>query len=145
MITLEKRHLVILMEAGYIYVGMQRFDEARKVFEGLCVLAPNSEVPVVALGGVAFCQGKFDDAIRHYKRALEIDPESLFAKAYLGETLLFSGEKDEALKLLQAVRGMDPKGAAGNFATALLDAIDQGFIPKKETGGKRASAKAPIH
>ena len=48
-------------------------------------MAPDSEIPVVALGSVAFCEGKFKEAIRHYRKALKHNPESHFARAYLGE------------------------------------------------------------
>ncbi len=134
MIDIDRRYLVIMMEAGYVYLGMQRFKEAYQVFEGVAAMAPTSEIPLVALGGVDFCIGRFDRAIKWYKKALKIDPTSIFAKVYLGESLFFSGKKDEAVKILQEVGKADPKGGAGDFARALLDAINQGFTPKMLAG-----------
>ena len=131
MIEIEREHLAAMMEAGYIYLGMRRFKEAHELFEGLHVLAPDSEVPVVALGNVEFCQGKVAKAIKHYRKALKVDPESAFAKIYLGEALFFSGKKDESLELIESVANED-KGGAGEFARALLDAIEAGFDPNQK-------------
>jgi predicted Zn-dependent protease len=136
MIELEREHMAAMMEAGYIYIGMRRYKEARELFEGLCVLAPDSEVPMVALGNVEFCQGKVAKAIKHYNRALKVDPDSAFAKVYLGEALFFSGKKDEALELIETV-AKDDKGGAGEFAQALLDAVEAGFDPNQKEQGQR--------
>lgn len=130
MVSMQREHLAIMMEAGYIYLGMQRFKEAKEVFEGVSVLKPESEIPLVAMGGVAFCQGKLKEAVRIYKRAVKMNPESIYAKAYLGEALYFSGEKPEAIKSLKQVDDADPKGSVGDFARALLDAIHKGFTPE---------------
>jgi predicted Zn-dependent protease len=129
-IELEREYLGAVMEAGYIYLGMRRYREAREVFEGLCALAPGSELPHVALGNVDFCQGKVVRAISHYKKALKADPTSAFAKVYLGEALYFSGQKKRAVELLNEVASAD-SGGAGDFARALLAAIDSGFDPDR--------------
>lgn len=142
-IQLERQHLVLLLEVGYIYVGMQRFKQARQVFEGVHLLAPQSDVPVIALGGVAFCEGDFKKAIQLYQKALKIDPQSIFAKAYLGEALLFSGQNETGEKILLEVKKEDPSGAAGHFAETLLQAMKKGFDPqRKATEGKRHVRKA---
>lgn len=119
-----------MMEAGYIFLGMQRFKEAKEVFEGVAVLKPESEIPFVALGGVSFCQGKLKEAAAFYKKALQKAPESIYGKAYLGETLYFAGEKSKALALLKEVDEKEPNGPVGDFARALLDAIHKGFTPE---------------
>jgi predicted Zn-dependent protease len=139
MIELDRKYLQAMMEAGYVYLGMRRFKEAREVFKGLSVLAPESEVPLVAVGNVDFCENKIEQAIKHYRQALKLDPKSVFAKVYLGEALFFSGKKDEGIDLLKEVAKAD-KGGAGEFANALLDAIKAGFkpsAPKGEKGGKK--------
>ena len=136
MIDIDRKYLVVLMEAGYIYLGMQKFKEAYQVFEGVAAMAPDSDIPLVALGGVDFCLGKFAMAIKWYKKALKIDPTSIFAKVYIGEALFFSGKKEEAIKTLEEVSREDLKGGAGDFARALLDAIKQGFTPQILAGFK---------
>ncbi len=137
MVHIEQGHLTVMMEAGYVYLGMRRFKEAKALFEGLCVLAPDSDVPLVALGNVDFCENRVPQAIKSYEQALRIDPKSVFAKVYLGEALIFAGKRDEGVALLKEVAKAD-KGGAGEFATALLDALKQGFEPRApEAKGKR--------
>jgi len=136
MISIDRQHLAVMMEAGYIYVGMKRFKEARELFEGLSVIAPDSEVPLVALGNVDFCEGKLAKAMRHYTNALKLDPKSVFARVYMGEALFFSGKRDKAMELLKAVAKED-RGGAGEFARALIDAIKNGLVSTAgEKGGK---------
>ncbi len=128
MIEIERQHLGVMMEAGYIYMGMKRFKEARALFEGLSVIAPESDIPLVALGNVDFCEGKITKAMRHYTQAIKLDPNSAFARVYMGEALLFSGKKGEAMEWLRAVAKKD-RGGAGDFARALIDAVKEGFSP----------------
>ncbi len=134
MIDIDRKYLVVMMEAGYVYLGMQKFKEAYQVFEGVAAMAPDSDIPLVALGGVDFCLGRFTSAIKWYKKALKLDPTSIFAKVYIGESLFFSGKKDDAVATLGEVSREDPSGGAGDFARALLDAINQGFTPKMLAG-----------
>lgn len=129
MIHIDRKYMAVMMEAGYIYVGMRRFKEARELFEGIAALAPDSEIPHVALGNVDFCEGKLARAVKHYEQALKIDPKSFFAKVYMGEAYFFSGKKEKAIETLSAVARHD-RGGAGDFAKALLDAIKAGFKPK---------------
>ncbi|MBN1282898.1 MAG: hypothetical protein JXA24_03910 [Proteobacteria bacterium] len=138
MVHIDQKHLTVMMEAGYVYLGMRRFKEARAVFEGLCVLAPDSDVPLVALGNVDFCENRVPHAIKSYEQALKLDPESVFAKVYLGEALIFAGKKDEGVSLLKEV-GRADRGGAGQFANALLDALKQGFEPRAPAKRKRNS------
>lgn len=130
LIDIQKEHLGVMMEAGYILIGMRRYKEARELFEGLASLAPDSDIPQVALGNVEFCEGRLARAIVLYKRALKLDPESVFAKVYLGEALLFAGKKDEAMELIGSVADADKSGA-GEFARALKAAVRDGFDPDK--------------
>lgn len=129
-IEIDREYLGLMMEAGYIFLGMQRFKEARQVFEGLCVLAPESDIPYIALGSVDFCERKFAQAMRRYKKALKIDPQSIYAEAYIGEALFFMGKKEEAVNQFKSVSSRDPNGRAGDFARAFLEAIDKGFTPE---------------
>ncbi len=129
MIPIKSEDLQILMEAGYLLLGMFRYKESQELFEGVTVLAPNSEVPWVALGNVHCVQGKFDQAITTYRKALEVEPKSAFAHAYLGEALLFKGERDKAKGSLSEASHLDPKGKSGDFARSLLDLISKGYAP----------------
>lgn len=129
MIPIPREDLVVLMEGGHIYLRLGRFEEARDVFEGVSVLVPESEVPLVALGSVFFAEMKYDQAIRVYKKALSMKTDSPLARAYLGESLFFKGKKEEAVAELEKASLLDSNGKSGDFARALLDAIRKGFTP----------------
>ena len=130
MIEIPTEDLRLMLEAGYLYLAMQRFKEAKEVFEGVCILVPESDVPLVALGNVSFVETKFDEAIKIYKKALDLVPSSAFAKAYLGEALFFNNKKSEAKTVLEEASKMDPLGKSGDFARSLLELIQKGFDPQ---------------
>lgn len=129
MIPVPSEDLRVLMETGYLYLAMQRHKEAKEVFEGITVLAPKSEIPLVALGNVFCVEGRFDQAIKIYKEALAIEPQSAFAMSYLGEALFFKGDKEKAIEMLGQASKIDGKGKSGEFARALIDLINNGFVP----------------
>lgn len=131
MIHVERDDLVILLEAGYIYLAMRKFTEAKKIFEGVSVLAPKHDIPIVAIANVYFAQTKFLEAIRTLKKAIKCNEKSAFAYSHLGEAQLFYGKKDEALQNLETACRLDFKGKSGEFARSLIDLIKAGYDPKE--------------
>ncbi|MBI3541234.1 MAG: tetratricopeptide repeat protein [Deltaproteobacteria bacterium] len=130
MIPISREDLVVMMEGGHLYLRMGRFEEAKEVFEGVSVLTPQSEVPLVAMGSVFFAQMKYDQAIRHYRKAVTLKPDSPYARSFLGESLFFKGRNEEALAELQKAIDLDLQGdMGGGFARSLIDAIQKGFDP----------------
>ncbi|MBX7149079.1 tetratricopeptide repeat protein [bacterium] len=129
MIDVPRDDLVLMMEAGYIYLAMGKLSEARQVFEGISVLAPQNEIPLVAISNVYFAQKKYLQAIRTLKEAVELNPKSAFAKSHLGEAYLFYGKKDEAIETLNEASKLDPSGKPGDFARSLLELIKTGYDP----------------
>ena len=120
----SKAELTFLMEAGFLYRDLRKYEEARDIFKGVRALAPASEVPEVALGIVAFEQGNFESAAKHYRRALELNPRSAWACAHLGEVTLFQANKEQARVYLKTAIDLDPRGSYGQLARALLDLAD---------------------
>ncbi len=139
MVPMENEDLVVMMEAGYLYLAMQKYKEAKAVFAGASVLAPNTEVPLVALGSVCFAQEKFDQALKWYEKALKVSPDSPFAKSYYGEALYFKGKKAQATTVLTEAIELDQNGESAAFAQALLDAIKNGFEPPKRSNKRGKS------
>lgn len=129
MIDVPRDDLVMMLEAGYIYLAMGKFSEAKQIFEGIIVLAPNHEVPQVALANVLFAQKKYLLAIRTLKDAIELNPKSAFAYAHLGEAFLFYGKKEKGVQALNKASGLEPKGKAGDFARSLAELVSLGYDP----------------
>lgn len=142
MIDVPRDDLVIMLEAGYIYLAMRKFKEAREVFEGVATLAPKHDIPQVAMANVYFGQAKFLESIRTLKQALKDNPDSAFVLSHLGESQLFYGKRDEALESLRKAGEIEPDGKSGDFARSLIKLIDEGYDPKAlREAHKRAEAK----
>lgn len=116
--------VIFLMEAGYIYLNMGRFTEAKEIFEGVVEVRPDSDVPRVALGNVFHAQGKFLDAARVHRETLKDMPNSARAHAGLAECLIFQKKTDQALEELKKAVEMEPGSDVANYARTLMDAID---------------------
>ncbi|PIR20313.1 MAG: hypothetical protein COV45_07120 [Deltaproteobacteria bacterium CG11_big_fil_rev_8_21_14_0_20_47_16] len=143
--VLSREHLALMMEVGYILLGMRRFKESQEVMEGIAAMAPDSDIPLVALGTVSFCQSKFRTAIKYYDKALKLNPESTHAQAYRGEALFFMGQVNDAKSQLESVIRDDSTGKAGAFAKSLLEAINKGFTPGMLTGVDEVKAAKGSH
>ena len=127
--TIPKKDIVLMLEAGYIYLAMGKFSESRAVFEGVSELVPHSDIPRVAVANALFAQKKYAPAIQELKEAIELNAASAFAYSHLGEALLFSGKKEEAIVALNKAISLDAKGHSGLFAKNLLDLMKKGFDP----------------
>lgn len=129
MIHVAREDIITMLEAGYMYLAMRNFKNARQVFEGVCTLVPGHDVPQVALANVYFAQHKFLESVRLLKNTVKERPDSAFAYAYLGESQLFYGKKDEAITHLKKASELEPEGKSGDFARSLLQLIAQGYDP----------------
>jgi tetratricopeptide (TPR) repeat protein len=127
-IPVTQSEIALLLEAGYLYMEMQKFKEAEEVFDGVKALVPHSEVPLICLGNLAFTQGRFDRALKFHKEALQKAPTSALAQAHIGEALLFSKKRTEAKAALEKAVEMEPEGNAADFARSLLDAAAAGVV-----------------
>jgi tetratricopeptide (TPR) repeat protein len=128
LVEVPEEQLSLLLEAGYLYLEMQKPKEAEEVFEGVSALVPASEVPLICLGNLFFSQGRYERALKFHRRALEKNAGSALATAHVGEALLFLGRRDEARSTLQAAAGMEPDGPAAAFANRLLDGMAAGVV-----------------
>ena len=128
-IPVQQTEIALLLEAGYLYLEMQKVKEAEEIFEGVKALVPHSEVPLICLGNLAFSQGRYDRALKFHKEALQKAPASALAQAHTGEALLFLKKRTEAKAALEKAITMDEAdGGAAAFAKSLLDAAAAGVI-----------------
>lgn len=116
--------ITLLMEIGFLCRYARRFDDAREIFGGVQALRPESEVPLVALGTVAFDEANFAKAIEIYYDALQLQPNSAYAYAHLGEAQIFLRDKQSARASLEKAISLDPRGEAAKLARSLLVLAD---------------------
>lgn len=114
--------LRVMLESGLVLREAGRLDEAEKVFLGVRELAPQSEVPLVALSSLAVKRGNLDEALRLCEEALTQTPESEFARLNRAEVLLYQQRGEEAEKELREIIEAAPDSPHGRTAQALLDA-----------------------
>src|SRR4051812_7038934 len=112
------------MEIGFVCRYAGRFVEAREIFTGVQALRPESEIPLVALGTVAFEEGNFPEAIKKYRDALRLQPGSAYAYAQLAEAQIFHRDTEGARASLEKAISLDPRGQTANLARALLALAD---------------------
>lgn len=116
--------LRVILESGFVLREAGRFDDAAKIFRGMCEMLPSSDVPLVGLGTVALQHGRPEEALVYCEEALRVKPDSLYARVHYAEALLFCGKRDEAEEELRQVieRGHDTPHS--HTAQALLAAAD---------------------
>ncbi len=129
LVPVARQQAMILLEAGYIWLDMGRFDKAKDIFSGAVALMPKSEVPHLALGALEFSQGRHDKALQAYRAAQRLAPNSSLPRAHAGEALLFMGKVNEAVKELKAALELEPESDGARLAQALMDAKEAGALP----------------
>ena len=128
-VPVAKEQAMVLLEAGYIWLEMGKFDKAKDIFTGAAALMPKSEVPQLALGALEFAQGRHDKALQAYRAAQRLAPNSSLPRAHAGEALLFMNKVPEAMKELKAAMDLDPESDGARFARALVEAKEVGALP----------------
>ena len=127
-VPVPQKDIVLLLEAGYLFMELSKNKEAEEVFQGVAALVPHSEIPHMALGNLYFSMGHFNPANKSHLRALELNPESASVYAAMGETLFFLRKHKEALEALDKAIAIEANGPAGHFAKALKEAYDLGVF-----------------
>jgi tetratricopeptide (TPR) repeat protein len=122
LINVPKREVVAMLEAAYFLMRLQRYHEARDIFQGVAALVPDSDIPLVGLGNVHFAEGKIEQSVKEYEKAIEREPKSALAYAHLGESLLFEKKFDQAVKAIKKAISLEPNGLPAKFAKELLKA-----------------------
>jgi tetratricopeptide (TPR) repeat protein len=137
LVPTSREDAMLLLEAGYLWMDMGKFDKARDIFAGAAQLMPKSEVPQLALGTLEFAQGHHEKALQSYRAAQKLAPKSSLPRAHAGEVLFFMGKTTEALKELKAAKDVEPKGDGAALAQALIQAHEAGALPPKTAEKKK--------
>lgn len=117
----DEEELRVMLESGLVLREAGRFDEAERIFLGVRELAPQSDVPLVALSSVAARRGDFDEAMRLCDEALRREPTSAFARVNRAEILLYQKKREEAETELRRIIEQTPDSPHARTAQSLLD------------------------
>lgn len=119
-----QRDVTLMLEAGYLFIELNKHKEAEEIFAGVAALVPHSEVPHLALGNLHFSQGRFAPALKAHQHAASLNENSAIAHALVAESLFFLKRGAEALQALEKSLNLPDDGSAHEFAKALKDAYD---------------------
>lgn len=128
-VPVSRQQAMVLLEAGYLWMDMGKFDKAKEVLSGAALLMPKSEVPQLALGTLELSQGRHDKALQAYRQAQKLAPRASLPRAHAGEALLFLGKVNEAMKELKAALELEPESDGAKLAQALIEAKEAGALP----------------
>ncbi|MEP6901862.1 MAG: tetratricopeptide repeat protein [Actinomycetota bacterium] len=120
-VKVNDEELRVMLESGLVLREAGRLDEAESIFQGLCRLVPQSEVPLVALSSIAVRRSNFDEALRLCEEALRQEPLSLFARVNRAEILLYQKKRNEAEAELREIIQTDPDSPHSRTAHSLLE------------------------
>lgn len=99
-LEIDIRHLGAAVLLGNILLNTGRIDEAQTLFEGF----EAEDVPhlKLALGAIAYKQGRLDDARRRLEAVVARQPEAILARCYLSRVLDCIGDREGARRQLEA-------------------------------------------
>lgn len=118
----DDEELRVMLESGIVLREAGRLDEAERIFTGVRELAPQSDVPLVALSSIAARRGDFDEAMRLCEEALRVEPSSVFARVNRAEILLYQKKREEAEVELRRIVEQNSDSPHARTAQSLLDA-----------------------
>jgi arylsulfatase A-like enzyme/Flp pilus assembly protein TadD len=106
---------------GIAYAHAGRAEDARKTFERVLEVNPESSIPLENLGVLALERKDFDTARTFFERAVRADPRSSRAHADLGVVALKAGDRDGAVAAWRQAVQLDPTNydALYNLGTTL--------------------------
>ena len=130
LIPLQQPDVVLMLEAGYVLIEMNKRREAEEIFIGVAAMLPHSEVPQMALGHLYFAQGRFAQALKSHERARELNKQSAAVHAALAETLFFLKRPSDAQVAIDEALRLEPEGPAAIFARSLSDANRLGVFER---------------
>ena len=99
-----------LAEIGYQLFLQGKYDEAKKIFEGLIVLNPYDGYFHSVLGSILARSGEPDKAIQEYAIAINLEPKDLQVLVNRAELILKKVQFEDALSDLKKAIAMDPDG-----------------------------------
>lgn len=105
-----------LAQLGEVYFGMNRFDDAEKIYKQAIALAPGKALLHYQLGQIHERQKRFAQAKEQYKRAMDLEPKSNHARSanirlmlLRAEELVARNDRAAALKAYQDVLALDAR------------------------------------
>ncbi len=125
-----RKHLVLILEAGFIAVNQQDEDSALKLFKAAALLNPESTLPKVGIGYLHLHKLELKQACKAFEDVLEKEPYNDMAKAFLGLSMTMTTDKvAEGEKILTDTQLSTSDEQVKTLAASALDFVDR-FVKK---------------
>ena len=120
-LRIQPNHVAAILKTGHALFEQNKLEEAKNIFEGICVLDAANPYIHGVLGAIYQKQEKYEIAIEHYNAALRLNPGDIHALANRGEISLKLGRLQEAASDFKAAMDLDSarKHPAANRARLL--------------------------
>jgi tetratricopeptide (TPR) repeat protein len=116
---------------GEMYFQQGQFDKARKIFEGLVALDPQSGAAHAALGALYVRTFRYEEALKHLNCAIELDARQMAAYLNRAEIRIHQQQFESAVADLKRVMDLDPTG--NSFAAGRARAMALGIRERLKT------------
>jgi tetratricopeptide (TPR) repeat protein len=133
---IDEKQVAALLMVGHTLYSQGRFDDAKKIFEGLAALDSKNPYVNGILGAIYQKQEKYDIALARYSMALSLFPKDINSLSNRGEVWLKCGKLREAAEDFKAAIELDPdrKHPAANRARLLVALTAEALKLAKEKG-----------
>ena len=129
-LDIDENYAPIYNILGYMYAGLNRYDEAIDNLKKYAEKAPGKVNPYDSLGEILNRVGRYEEALETLKKGLEIKPELTESKNFLaaaihkniGESYVGRGQLTEAIKYYDLAVSLYP----GEYV--LLDALTNKYL-----------------
>lgn len=112
---------------GYNLYEQGKYEEAKRIFDGLTAVEPDSFYGYAGLGALALAKepADLDSALTNLRKAVELNPNAASIHANLGEVLLRQAKLQEAVGEFMKAIELDPekKDGSANRARAIITGL----------------------
>jgi Tfp pilus assembly protein PilF len=149
-LELDPENYAAAHDLAFVFQALSRNDEAIRYFEEASSIRPLDAEPHLALGSIAFLEGKTDVAMKHFEDALKAEPENIDARFDIAIVHLSANRPEEAQEILAALASENKgeadidvmlKLAEAELATgaldeslATLDLLEKSFVSSQRPG-----------
>ena len=105
---------------GYSYIKEGHYEIAKKFFEALIVLCPNSAYDIQILGAIYLQTGENHEALNYFDKALKLDPEHDPTLLNRTKALLLLGHHRQGLAQASILKSSSNKRIADQAEALIL-------------------------
>jgi tetratricopeptide (TPR) repeat protein len=107
-LVLDERNPEVLRRLGVVYMNMNDYSDARKIYEMLLEIDPDDDLAHSSLANALHKLGEDEAALAHHRRAVELDPDYAPHHYNYANTLYDLGRREEALEEYRKAYTLDP-------------------------------------